>query len=187
MSDVALTAYLDRWVGENSAALRAAGIVATFGRGDGARSKSMAFCNLESAGWTGELLLWTSGEAELGATRRSDGHEVNEHHHVGSPQDLEGLLRRLKDMVASGQLHRFWITFHGDAHALPAGLAMGCGVTASSRDDAFLMLTSELLAGRELPPVQSVVVDVDVSTLDPDHVLPNVGLTDVRGIWFPRR
>jgi hypothetical protein len=63
---------------------------------------------------------------------------------------------------------------------------MGCGVTASSRDEAMRMVTSQVLSGTELPPVKSVVEDVDVSALDPDHVLPNVGPTDVPGVWFPR-
>lgn len=35
------------------------------------------------------------------------------------------------------------------------------------------------------PAVTDVIVDVDVSTLDKSHVLPNMGSTVVRGVWFP--
>jgi hypothetical protein len=82
-------------------------------------------------------------------------------------------------------LSRFWFRFEGDARSLPAGLAMGCGVTAASRDEAAELLRSELLGGRELPPVAEVIEDVDVSKLDPNHVLPNAGPPNVRGVWFP--
>lgn len=30
-----------------------------------------------------------------------------------------------------------------------------------------------------------MIEDVDVSTLDPEHVLPNTGVPAARGIWFP--
>ncbi len=84
-------------------------------------------------------------------------------------------------------LHRYWFTFKGHSHSLPAGLAIGCGVTAFSRDEAAELIKRELLAGKELPTVMHVVEDVDVSALDPNHVLPNVGPSNVRGVWFPRR
>lgn len=83
-------------------------------------------------------------------------------------------------------LRRYWFTFEGDARSLPAGLAMGCGVTAASRAQAERMIRQDLLAGDELPKIAGVVEDVDVSALDPDHVLPNVGAPNVQGVWFPR-
>lgn len=84
-------------------------------------------------------------------------------------------------------LRRYWFTFEGDARSLPAGLAMGSGVTAASRDEAAELIRRDLLSGKDLPPVARVVEDVDVSTLDPNHVLPNIGPSNVRGIWFPRQ
>jgi hypothetical protein len=84
-------------------------------------------------------------------------------------------------------LHRYWFTFEGDARSLPAGLTMGCGVTAVNRDEAAVVIQRELLGGNELPPVARVVEDVDIGELDPNHVLPNVGPSNVAGVWFPRR
>lgn len=84
-------------------------------------------------------------------------------------------------------LHRYWFTFAGDARSLPAGLAVGCGVTAPNRCEAARMISQHLLAGNELPPLARIVEDVDVSALDEDHVLPNAGPPNVRGVWFPRR
>jgi hypothetical protein len=84
-------------------------------------------------------------------------------------------------------LHRYWFRFEGDARSLPAGLAMGCGVTAHSRHEAAELIRRQVLSNDELPAVMSVIEDVDVSTLDPDHVLPNAGPPNVRGVWFPRQ
>lgn len=84
-------------------------------------------------------------------------------------------------------LHRYWFTFAGDARSLPAGLAMGCGVTALNRDEAAALIQRDVLGGKELPAVARVVEDVDVGALDTNHVLPNVGPPNVRGVWFPRR
>jgi hypothetical protein len=30
------------------------------------------------------------------------------------------------------------------------------------------------------------VADIDLRTLDPEHVLPNIGPVVVRGVWYPR-
>jgi hypothetical protein len=81
------------------------------------------------------------------------------------------------------RLVRYWITFHpetaGDAR-LP-----GCGVTAWSAEDAFAILGETVFRGRSLPPVATLTEDVDVSTLDAGHVLPNMLPPVWRGVWFP--
>ncbi len=87
--------------------------------------------------------------------------------------------------VHGARLHRYWFTFEGDARSLRAGLAMGVGVTAFDRDDAARIIRRDVLEGQELPTVAHVIEDVDVSTLDPNHVLPNAGPPSVRGVWFP--
>lgn len=67
------------------------------------------------------------------------------------------------------------------------GFALGCGVTAFSRQDAEKAIQRELLGrNHDLPPIATVIEDVDVSKLDGDHVLPNAGPPNVRGVWFPR-
>jgi hypothetical protein len=63
---------------------------------------------------------------------------------------------------------------------------MGCGVTAVDRQDAERLLLEQLFPDASLPPVGSVLEDVDVSSLDADHVLPNVGDPTLPGVWFPR-
>lgn len=100
MSQVALLDYFERWVRLHSGELEADGLTVEFGRGqEVARSEHMAFWNIESSEWIGELLVWDTGEAELGATRRSDGDEVNEHHQVNGIHDLDALLMRLVRVV----------------------------------------------------------------------------------------
>jgi hypothetical protein len=83
-------------------------------------------------------------------------------------------------------LRRFWFRFEGDASSLPAGTALGCGVTAVNRPDAEQLVRSEVFGGEPLPPFVEVVEDVDVRGLDEGHVVPNMGDLSVRGVWFPR-
>lgn len=76
-------------------------------------------------------------------------------------------------MSAAGQLKRYWFAFPG---------LLGFGVTAYSLDDAHFLLESE---GYLIDRNVEVTVDVDVSTLDPTHILPNIGPPACRGVWFP--
>jgi hypothetical protein len=62
---------------------------------------------------------------------------------------------------------------------------MGCGVTGFNENDCKVIIKDRVMLGQELPQIIQVVQDVDVSTLDPNHVLPNMGSPSVRGIWFP--
>ena len=82
-------------------------------------------------------------------------------------------------------MRRFWFRFGGSAAELPVGLAKGCGVTAPSAETA-LALVSEVVFGGETPVVAQITEDVDVSTLDRRHVLPNLGDPSRYGIWFPQ-
>jgi hypothetical protein len=79
-------------------------------------------------------------------------------------------------------MHRFWMEFDS-AEATRFGLGAGCGVTAIDVDDA-LSLLGEVL-GRNPPAPVHLIEDVDVSTLDPRHVLPNMYPPNERGVWFP--
>jgi hypothetical protein len=81
-------------------------------------------------------------------------------------------------------LHRYWFDFDLQAGEGPIGTAAGCGVTAYDREDAQHLLRERVFRG-ELPPVERVVEDIDVSTLDPGHVLPNMSAPNRRGVWFP--
>ena len=61
----------------------------------------------------------------------------------------------------------------------------GFGVTAYSLDDA-KHLVDEAARGLGVSyEVLDIIEDVDVRTLDQNHVVPNMGAPNFRGIWFP--
>jgi hypothetical protein len=59
------------------------------------------------------------------------------------------------------------------------------GVTAWTVEDARSLISETGRFGQELPPVARFVEDVDVGTLDHDHVIRNMAPANLRGIWFP--
>ena len=83
--------------------------------------------------------------------------------------------------MALARLHRFWFSFEG----LPpfSVLNVGCGVTAYTYDDALQILKGRVF--KQSLPACSVITDIDVSTLDENHVRPNMGVVTQRGVWFP--
>ncbi len=78
---------------------------------------------------------------------------------------------------------RFWFNFVRINQPHPINL--GCGVTAFSADDAMLLIRAAFPNLALGSPI-NVTVNIDVSTLDAGHVLPNLGNPIVRGIWWPR-
>ena len=81
---------------------------------------------------------------------------------------------------------RFWFEFNlkfGDKN-IPPGTLMGCGITAYNYEDALFLLQEKVFKNR-LAPIKNVVENIDVSTLDAGHVLPNMASPNLRGIWFP--
>ena len=83
-------------------------------------------------------------------------------------------------------LRRYWLQFEFSHDASPpAGVRMGCGVTAYDYDDAFALLREKVFRSAELPEVATAAEDVDISTLDARHVRPNMGDPTTRGVWFP--
>jgi hypothetical protein len=75
---------------------------------------------------------------------------------------------------AVGPLFTYWITRPGVGHPV--------GVTAHSFEDARSVARR---AGYELPDCCTVVDNVRLSDLDPNHVIPNSGPLVVRGVWYP--
>jgi hypothetical protein len=60
---------------------------------------------------------------------------------------------------------------------------VGIGVTAYSREDA-----EELIRDAQIyneTEIISVTENIDIRTLDQNHVIPNMGPPNFRGIWFP--
>jgi hypothetical protein len=98
------------------------------------------------------------------------------------------------DRDVPGEPRRLWVTFEvsrppifglvGD-HPLGDVLRRGCGVTGLDEEDCWRRVR-DLFGDRPLPECREVVFDVDVSTLDPVHVLPGVGNPAVLGVWFPK-
>jgi hypothetical protein len=81
-------------------------------------------------------------------------------------------------------LHRYWVTFD-----LPAGelslVSSGCGITARDREDLLAILNDQVFPRTGRLSIRRVDEDVDVSTLDPQHVRPNMDPPVGRGVWFP--
>jgi hypothetical protein len=80
-------------------------------------------------------------------------------------------------------LTRYWFTFRRLAR--PTLLSLGCGITAYDLADAHRMLREKVfpIAGEQ--PIDDVIENIDVSTLEEKHVRPNMGNPVVRGVWFP--
>jgi hypothetical protein len=60
------------------------------------------------------------------------------------------------------------------------------GVTAWTVEDAQELISDTGRFGQALPSVTRLVGDVDISTLDQDHVVRNMAPSNLRGIWYPR-
>lgn len=82
------------------------------------------------------------------------------------------------------KLGRFWFRFRDLPKFSP--LRLGCGVAARDYDDAIDILGSTVCKGQEMPPIAGVIEDVDISTLDRGHVIPNMEVPVFRGVWFPK-
>lgn len=84
-------------------------------------------------------------------------------------------------------LRRYWFEFvrpvEGDRRS---PFSLGFGVTAWTEDDARHLLRERVFRDHPVIEIAHVQEDVDVSSLDPGHVLPNIGDPTQRGVWFPK-
>lgn len=81
---------------------------------------------------------------------------------------------------------RYWFEFEIEiAFNFPTGIAIGCGVTALSYDDAIEIIDNKVFNKIKRPPIKQVIEDVDIRKLDQGHVIPNMKPPIYRGIWFP--
>jgi hypothetical protein len=80
-------------------------------------------------------------------------------------------------------LTRYWFAFRKSA--MPTMLSLGCGVTAYDLADAQKMLQEQVYPMYGEQPIESIIENVDVSTLEEKHVRPNMGNPVMRGVWFP--
>jgi hypothetical protein len=90
-------------------------------------------------------------------------------------------------MTLPTALHRYWFEFgFSVANPHPSAIYWGCGVTGYSLEDAFQLLREYPFRNMELPAPTRIVEDVDVSALDPTHVIPFINPPNWRGVWYPR-
>lgn len=83
-------------------------------------------------------------------------------------------------------MNRYWFEFEFDsAFNLPPGIAIGCGITAFDYNDALKILDDRIFNAMKRPLFKRVVENIDVSTLDQGHVIPNMKPPVYRGVWFP--
>ncbi|MEM1059261.1 MAG: hypothetical protein AAGK14_08430 [Verrucomicrobiota bacterium] len=82
-------------------------------------------------------------------------------------------------------LTRYWFRFDPARGVDRIYSNLGCGVTAFHMEDAKNLMADKIFAPDDLPPIAEMIENVDVSSLDAGHVLPNMMPPSVRGIWFP--
>lgn len=73
-------------------------------------------------------------------------------------------------------LRRFWFPVPG---------SLGIGVTAATLAEAREQAERVRANWHTTPPLGTVVEDVDISTLDQGHVIPNMRPAVWPGVWFP--
>lgn len=61
---------------------------------------------------------------------------------------------------------------------------LGIGVTAYSLEDAKLLIEKANISYNY--QILEIIEDVDIKTLDQNHIIPNMGATNFRGVWFPK-
>ena len=78
-------------------------------------------------------------------------------------------------------LTRYWIELESQENPW-----IRFGVTAYSIDDAIALIMAEALNTDARPITKTIIEDVDIRKLDQHHVIPNMGIPTIRGIWFPK-
>jgi len=80
-------------------------------------------------------------------------------------------------------LHRYWLTLAPIAH--PGIRVAGCGITAYDEADARRLFETTAVPYLGPREIIEIIKDIDITTLDQGHVIPNMGLCSNRGVWYP--
>ena len=80
-------------------------------------------------------------------------------------------------------MQRFWIKI--EPLPYPSSLNSGCGITANSADEAAAILLERAAAVGDKVSIVNITQNIDISTLDQKHVVPNMGNIFRKGIWWP--
>lgn len=84
-------------------------------------------------------------------------------------------------MKENPELETYWISFPQDSRR-----PMGIGVTAYSIEDAFGLIRTQgfdawFVGAREI----KILSGVRPADIDQNHILPNSGPMQFRGVWYP--
>jgi hypothetical protein len=86
-------------------------------------------------------------------------------------------------------LKRYWFEFDfpkprlsHDAYIPACGC---CGITAFDYNDALIIMRRFMLLENEKPIFSRVIENIDVSTIEDMHIIPNLGVPVWRGVWYP--
>ncbi len=82
-------------------------------------------------------------------------------------------------------LRRYWVRFELDQVKDFSYLKLGCGVTAYSEMDVCRLLKKYIFKEEDIPQIIEIIKDIDIRTLDQGHVVPNMGVCSIRGVWYP--
>lgn len=86
----------------------------------------------------------------------------------------------------SNNLIRYWFEFDIKIDInYPPGIVIGCGITAFNIEDAYKLLDEKIFISIKRPAIIKTIEHVNISKLDQNHIVHNMGLTNHRGIWFP--
>lgn len=66
--------------------------------------KALVVAEFTSASWLAEIMIWVSGEAELGAVRLTDDRIVNKHYDLTGTADLDRLLGELTGLLTHDEI-----------------------------------------------------------------------------------
>jgi hypothetical protein len=66
--------------------------------------KPVVSAQVESSKWLVEIMVWSSGEAELATLRLADDRCVNKHYELGSQDDLGVLLDELLELLVNDRI-----------------------------------------------------------------------------------
>ncbi|MGE9310634.1 hypothetical protein ACLOAU_03285 [Niabella sp. CJ426] len=82
---------------------------------------------------------------------------------------------------------RYWLEFDFNDYmgSIPAGLHLGCGITAFSSEHALALLKSKVFKDEVLPRISKCISNVNIKTLNQGHIVSNMKPPVYIGIWFP--
>ncbi|MBA3694977.1 MAG: hypothetical protein H0W77_16360 [Acidobacteria bacterium] len=60
------------------------------------------------------------------------------------------------------------------------------GLTAYSIEDARKLIDEANKTFRFKFEIIEIIENIDISTLDENHILPNIGAPNFRGVWYPK-